>query len=174
MEFIKKFSILMFLVLGCGSNLNPRIAPENNVIGLQVSEALVSDINDNTFIIPAILTKPRIFIFATELCSTCQSEHRALRDIMAAHAGALPSNVDIYTIMVDAVDSADATGFKLATGIQWNPYYQTGDALKKSLCGEMAVYPCVVIELPIRGIVLQKIGEVSATELQSQTGAWLW
>ena len=176
MEILKIFSTgILFFLVGCGSNLTPRTAPENNVTGFKVPATTVTDINDDAFVIPVISGKPRVFIFATEFCATCQAEHRELRDLMAIHGGLLPTNVEIFTIMVDAVDNVDSLGFKSVTGMQWNPYYQVGDQLKNDLCGEKTViYPCVVAELPGQGVVLKKIGAVSSEELQSKTGAWLW
>ncbi len=176
MEILKIFSTgVLFFMFSCGSNIAPRIAPENNVTGFKVPATTVTQIDDMPYTIPAISNKPRIFIFALEFCATCQAEHIILRDIMANHSGLRPNNVEILTIMVQANTNDDSIGFVSKTGIQWDPYYQVGDQLKNDLCGEKTViFPCVVVELPGQGVVFQKIGGASIEELQSKTGVWLW
>lgn len=176
MEFVKNilFFVAMLIISSCGSNIQPRIAPENNVSGVKIESVGLLDINNNPIILNPISTKPRILFFASAICGTCQSEHRKLRDEMAIHGGLRPMNTDIYTIMVQAEDNLDAQDFKTITGMQWDPYYQVGDDLRNKLCGRGTPNPCVVVELPLTGIVLQKSGEVSISELQSLTGVWTW
>lgn len=174
MEFVKKVILInLFFIFGCGSQIKPRISPENNVTGFKVT-AKLSDINDVPFEISEISTKPRIFIFASTFCGICQAEHRNLRDLMAANNNLLPTNVDIYTVMTGAIDNGDSLDFKGFTNIQWNPFYQVGDELRNTLCGKGTANPCVIIEKPNQGIVFKHFGEVSLAELQSYTGAWLW
>ncbi len=176
MEILKIFSTgILFFLVGCGSNLTPRTAPENNVTGFKVPATTVTQIDDTPYTIPVISNKPRIFIFASELCLTCQDEHKILRDIMSNHSGLHPNNVEILTIMVEAFTNDDSIGFVDKTGIQWDPYYQAGDQLKNDLCGVKTIsYPCVVIELPGKGVVFKQTGGASIEVLQSKTGAWLW
>jgi hypothetical protein len=174
MEFVKKIILInSFFILGCGSQIKPRLAPENNVNGFKVT-ATLSDVNDQSIAIPEISTKPRIFIFASTFCGVCQAEHRNLRDLMAAHNNLLPNNVDIYTVMTGSVDNGDSLDFKGFTNIQWDPLYQVGDELRNQLCGKGTANPCLVIEKPNQGIVFKHYGEVSLVELQSYTGAWSW
>ena len=76
--------------------------------------------------------------------------------------------------MTGAIDNSDSLDFKDLTGIQWNPFYQVDDDLRNTLCGKGTANPCVVVEMPNRGIVFKRFGEVSILELQSLTGAWSW
>ena len=174
MELIKKIVLLnLFFILGCGSQIKPRIEPENNVTGFKVT-ATLSDINDAAVEVPEISTKPRIFIFASTFCGICQAEHRNLRDLMSINNDILPNNIEFYTIMTGSADNADSLDFKDFTKIQWNPFYQIGDELRNSLCGKGTANPCVIIEKPNQGIVFKHFGEVSIAELQSYTGVWTW
>lgn len=171
------FTVLILFILpslfSCGSKIAPRIAPEQNVQGLKIS-AVLKNSDESTFAISDITNKPRIFIFASTFCGVCQQEHRNLRDLFAQNGDQRPLNIELYTIMTGAVDSADSLDFMDFTGIQWTPLYQPGDELRNQLCGAGTANPCIVIEMPNQGIVFKHFGEVSIADLQKITGVWAW
>ncbi len=175
MAFLKLVTICIFLT-SCGSQLDYLVGgrglEDPQVDGFEITGVL-KDINGNSYNLSKT-EKPRIIIFAATFCSVCQREHRNLRDLMMQNQNQLPDNVDILTIMVDALDSTDSLEFQDLTKIQWSPYYQIDNELKNILCGENAGTPCIVVEKPNVGVVFKHVGGVSIEELQSITGVWKW
>jgi hypothetical protein len=169
---------MVLVLLSCGSQVQNSLQPENTPPPQQATSFKTSgnfkSIEEVDFYLPEVTTKPRILIFAGTFCSICQGEHRELQALFDSKNGSLPSNVEILTIMVDAVDNSDSLDFKDFTGIQWNPYYQVNQNLRNQLCGAGSATPCTVIEMPQQGIVFQHIGGTSVQELQQITGEWLW
>jgi thiol-disulfide isomerase/thioredoxin len=173
------FIFILSSFLSCARHMDTALGqPPTNSVPEQASGAginsVVTDVDGGAVTLEPASDRPRLILFASLFCSVCQKEHIALRDLMKAHGNLRPANVELLTIMTGAIDSTDSLDFQDFTGIGWTPYYQDGDELRNSLCGKGTPNPCVVVEVPRRGVIFQKIGEVSIDELQQLTGPWRW
>lgn len=115
------------------------------------------------------LQKPLVLIFSQDSCLVCRAETKMLSEKFTGFGGP-PRNIDLHTVLVGAI-LEDTQDFKQGLGIQWDVSFQTGDSFFRSLCPALKV-PCVIVELPARGISFQKTGEFQVEELEKYTGAW--
>jgi hypothetical protein len=112
---------------------------------------------------------PMVIVFAQDTCTTCRAETLEFRDSLAARTRE-PSQIKLVTILVGAT-ADDAVDWKETNQVPWTVAIDGGDLLFRRYCGGGKV-PCTLVQLPDKGIVLQKVGASSVAEIKEITGDW--
>lgn len=118
--------------------------------------------------------KPTVIFFAQRYCMSCQAEAKkfvaSLPDPTIA-----PANVKLHTILITAQEG-EANFFKRKYQIPWLVGQDDEhDSLFSRLCPpdiSNNLTPCVVVNHPDKGIVLQKGGDVKKSDVTKLTGVW--
>ena len=174
-------TILMALALllapGCGSSLTYLVRSPAAKPAARPMEAVSAPRLDGRWVTTegkrvdlAAIESPIVLIFAQDTCIVCNHEADAIRKSLS-DVKSPPKAVRIFTVLVGA-EMQDAADWKADHAVPWEVGVDSSAALFKKTCDSPTV-PCIVVQVPDRGIILRKIGSVSPRELQRLTGS-IW
>ena len=172
---------LLIVILGlaeCGVNIPVTVKPPRNTqanpvdskpesVTLLEGQWVATD--HSTIDLTQFRSKATILVFAQDTCSVCRKESLAIRASLADPTAA-PNRVNLFTVLVGS-PLEDAEDWKGSLKIPWKVGADAKSDLFRKFCVTPTV-PCLLVQLPERGIVFVKNGEVSLSELTTLTGPW--
>lgn len=159
---------------GCGSRMSRSIGSSipagksDPELGVYLEETLTES-GGASIPLSEFKDRPLILLFASDLCGSCNEE---IRELIAALKDPTvePEKVRLQSILLGS-DAIYAEKWKRKRQMPWSVAVDPGDALFRKSCPELQT-PCVLVQLPGKGVVFQKVGIVPASDLQSMTGPW--
>ena len=158
--------------MGCGkllpydvqSPLQKDLTKGGNFIsgGLQLTDTSAVSLQTDT-------TKPLVVMFSAQSCSSCRVDAAQLKNALT-DPNSNPNQVNVYTIIVGS-DLSVAQEWKNTLGLPWNVGSDPNGAIYKSYCN-IQIYPCIMIQMPNKGIVYQGYGTMSYNAMKAYTGNW--
>jgi hypothetical protein len=163
---------LAFACLACGVRLGAQSGPDNRPASdpsARYIEGNFRDLNQAQISLGDYKSKTLIVIFASDTCEVCASEVEEIKSSLREPDRA-PSKVEILSLLLGA-DVQDARDWRNSHSIPWRVGYLDALGLFRQWCPGGQV-PCVIVQRPERGIVLQRASKVSVAELHALTGDW--
>ncbi len=164
-----KLIILSALLTGCGSSLPGKIGDVPDTMASSVS-GKVSLVDSAQELDLGAENRAMVLIFASDSCVVCarEADHFVAE---FANRGGYPSNITFLTIMVGAFRE-DAIAWRDFHRITWPVAIDAGDELFRTAC--TGTTPCVLTVAPNGQIIRTRTGEVSLSDLEEETGPWLY
>ena len=161
--------LLSVLLVGCGSSLPGKIGDASETKTSSVS-GTVRLIGTSQELDLRAANRSMVLIFASDSCVVCarEADHFVAE---FADRGGHPSNITFLTIMVGAF-LEDAIAWRDFHRIPWPMAIDDGDSLFRTAC--TGTTPCVLTVAPNGQIIRTRTGEVSLTDLEEETGPWLY
>ncbi len=162
--------ILVLLFVGCGANMDYVLdrAKKINKNGEFISFNTL-DSNGDQLSMNKGGDKVTLLIFSGQYCYSCIKETErfiaSLNDPDVA-----PAKINIITLVVLA-EVIDADDFKFFNQVPWTVGIDHDQSLVQRYCGTVLV-PCLVVQDPVRGILMTHIGEMPLDKLKQFTGEW--
>lgn len=116
-------------------------------------------------------SRPTVLIFASDFCAVCSEEARKLSQLFREKGGP-PMNVRLLTILIGAVPE-DVAPWVTAHGVSWATGFDNGDGLFRTYC-PVTQTPCVLTHNPATGEIRTHNGHFSVSELEKETGKWVY
>jgi hypothetical protein len=164
-----RFILLSLLLTGCGSSLPGKIGENADAKASSVS-GKVSLVGSTQELDLGSTNRAMVLIFASDSCVVCarEADHFVAE---FAKRGGYPSNITFLTIMVGAF-LEDAIAWRDFHRITWPLAIDNGDTLFRTAC--TGTTPCVLTVAPNRQIIRVRTGEVNLSNLEEETGPWLY
>lgn len=155
---------------GCASKIDPYVQVQK--FKQQTGEFVDGSFEDTdgaTADLAALRDRPLVLMLAGEFCESCLKEIGSFKAQMGSDG--IPSGDARFVTLLVGADSLSAKDWKAQWEIPWAVGVQEDDATFEKWCPE-SVTPCLVVQLPDRGVVLREVGVVEPGKIVGLTGPW--